>query len=154
MLRVCPCPSCLTLPREPLSARRLPRLPGKSKQVGVLPASFIVRPHPQHAHRAFLLEYLVDQSVLDVDAARISAGKVPYELLVGRRIPEGIVGQDFEQCFGLLPQTGSRELLGIFQRVPGIDDGPLHQRTALALLAKGSAMPFLIDSRMPGTDRR
>lgn len=119
-----------------------------------LPGSFVVRPHSQYAHSEALLEHLVDKAMLNVDAARISAIEIPYEFLVGGRILKWIIGQDFEKFLGLLFQTRSRELLCIFQRVLGINDDPLYQTSAFALLAKGSAMPFLMDSRMPGTDKR
>ena len=38
--------------------------------------------------------------------------------------------------------------------VAGKDDLPGHQATFFALLESGSAMPCLMDSRMPGTERR
>ena len=47
-----------------------------------------------------------------------------------------------------------RILARILDRVLCIDDGPFHQSSSFALLPSGSALPFLIDSRMPGTDRR
>ena len=36
----------------------------------------------------------------------------------------------------------------------GVDNRPLHQVSNFALVFKGSALPFLMDSRMPGTDKR
>lgn len=127
------------------------RPPGVSQEP---PGSFVVRPHAQYTHGALLLEYFVDETVLDVDSARIGSVEVSYELLVGRRILKWIDSQDFEKLLGPLLQPSRREFLGILQRVLGIDDGPLHQATAFALLTNGSAIPFLMDSRMPGTERR
>ena len=116
--------------------------------------SLVVRPHAQYTHRTFFFEHFVDETVLNVDSARIGSVKISYEPLEGRRILKWIVGQDFEKFLRLFLQPSRRELFCIFQRVLGIDEGPLHQTTAFALLLRGCAIPFLMDSRMPGTDRR
>jgi hypothetical protein len=43
---------------------------------------------------------LVDEPVADVDAPRIGSRQVSDELLEGRRVLEGILGQDPEQDLG------------------------------------------------------
>ena len=113
-----------------------------------------MRPHPQHTHRVFRLAHFIDQAVLDVDAARIGPGQIAHQLFIGRWVLEWVVGQHVQKRLRVRPEPGSRELLGVLQRMPGENNCPRHQATAVALSLRGSAMPCWIDSRMPGTDSR
>ena len=54
--------------------------------------------------------------------------------------------------FGFEPAGG--KLLGIFERMLCKNDLPTHHFSAFALFAKGSAIPALMDSRIPGTASR
>ena len=44
--------------------------------------------------------------------------------------------------------------LELFERMLGIDNLPCHHLTSLALPFSGSAIPFFMDSLMPGTESR
>src|SRR5436305_1129936 len=117
-------------------------------------ASLVVSPHAENPDDSLLLEYLVDDAVLDIDAPGIRAVQVTDQLFVRRRIPERVASQDRQEIFRFAPEPRPGNFPGILERVLGKDDLPLHHLTALALRSSGSAMPFLMDSRMPGTDRR
>lgn len=118
-------------------------------------ALLIVSPHSQDANRALLLEDFVDQSVLDADAAGIGRPlKITYKLFKWRWISKGIIRQYAQQLLSIVSESRRGELLGILERLLGIGKLPTHHFTARALFSRGSAMPFLIDSRMPGTESK
>jgi hypothetical protein len=56
-----------------------------------------VTPEPQDLDHAFLLKDLVHEPVLDVDAAGKGAGKVADQPFVGRRVAEGVFGDEVQQ---------------------------------------------------------
>src|SRR5258706_16384956 len=92
--------------------------------------------------------------MLDIDAARIGAVEIADQFLVGRGSAKRIHRQEVKQGLRLVFQTAGRELPGVFQCLLRVHHTPPHQSSFLALLASGSAMPRLIDSRMPGIDSR
>lgn len=49
-----------------------------------------MRPHPNDFHNAPMFEDLIDETMLDVDAARIHSGQITDELLIPWRSLEGI----------------------------------------------------------------
>lgn len=51
---------------------------------------FVMRPHPKDFHEVLLFEHLIDEPMLDVDAARIGSLEIADQLLIGRWIFEGI----------------------------------------------------------------
>ena len=61
-----------------------------------------------------LLENLIDQPVLDVDAARVRATQVTDELLEWRRRLERIVFYDGEKRLGLGLETGAERSFASF----------------------------------------
>lgn len=101
-----------------------------------------------------LFEHLVHKTMLDVDAPGAGAFEVPHQLRKRRQVLEGVSCQHFQQFLRFFFQAGSGQLLGVLEHVLGEDDRPLHQRSSLALLSRGSAMPFLMDSRIPGMASR
>ncbi len=58
--------------------------------------SLIVSPHPQYTYGSLFFENLVDQAVLDVDAAGIGAFEVTDKLFEGWWILKRVGGQDIE----------------------------------------------------------
>ena len=64
-------------------------------------SSFVVCPHPKDFHNVTFFEDLINEAMLNVDAARIRSGQITNELLVSRRSLERVEFKDFEQFFGL-----------------------------------------------------
>ncbi len=117
-----------------------------------------MRPHSEDLHRSLLWQDLIHEPVLYVDASRVSPGEIANELFEPRRLLQGIPTKDSQQFFGLCPQTAGREFPGVFLRLPGEDDLPgprlVYQPGRLDVLGSGVRIPFRIDSRIPGIERR
>ncbi len=124
------------------------------KGAGFARLSFVVRPHAQDAHRFLFDKDFIYEAVLDIDAARVGAGKVTNQFFEGRWILKRIPGQHREQFLRPWLEAAGNELLRILHRLPGKNNFPTHHLSVLELLARGSAMPALMDSRMPGTASR
>ena len=76
-----------------------------------------------------------------------------FDILVRPLLDAHLAGRQFAHALdGLFERL--LQLLGVLDRVLGKDNLPLHHLISLALFPSGSAMPFLIDSRIPGTDKR
>lgn len=120
----------------------------------IRPCSLIVCPHPQDANRFLFAENLVDHAVLDIDSARVRASKITDQLFEGRWILKWVVGKNGEQFLCLWFETTCSKLLCVLQCLLGIDNFPTHHRSVFELFASGSAIPTLMDSRMPGTANR
>ena len=80
--------------------------------------------------------------------------QIADELFEGRRVLERVACQNLQEFLRFPLQARSGQFPGILQRMSGEDNTPGHHLTSLVLFSGGSAMPFLIDSRMPGIDRR
>lgn len=120
--------------------------------------SFVVRPHADDLHRTFRIEDLVDESMLDVDAAGICTCEVADQFLEGGRALPRIPAQDVEQLFGFIPQTAPGDLPGVFLSLfceadPPRRSGRYHPGFS-EVFESGVRSPFRIDSRMPGIERR
>lgn len=115
---------------------------------------FVMRPHAKHANNTLLRKDFIHETMLDVDAPRIGTGQIADQLFVRRRSLKRIGGEHSEQFQRFWLQAGGSQLLRVLLRMLREDDLPTHHLSALALLPKGSAMPALIDSRMPGTASR
>ena len=115
---------------------------------------FVVRPHSQDTNNSLFAEDFVDHAVLDVNSTRIRPCQISDQLLVRRGGLKRVLCDDGKQFLGFLFESSGREFLRVLERVLCEDDFPTHHLSALALLAKGSAMPTLMDSRIPGTDSR
>ena len=57
--------------------------------------------------------------MLDVDAARESAGEIADEILEGGWAAERVLGEDREQLLGLCSETGRGKLARVLLRCPG-----------------------------------
>lgn len=111
-------------------------------------------PHPDDFHCLKVVQYLVDETVLDINAARVSAGEVSDQFFVGREFFVGIPFQDFQKFFGLRPQARKGKFLGVFLSLLREDESPSHHLRAVSHFLTGVLSPFRIDSRIPGIDRR
>lgn len=74
----------------------------------------IMCPKPEHFNNTFRLIDRIDQTVLTVDAAGIKAGKVAYQLFIGRRILERIFGHNGKKGFGTFFQSCLRKQAAVF----------------------------------------
>jgi hypothetical protein len=59
----------------------------------------VMRPHPKDLDDAFLFQDLIDQAVLNVNAAGVCAAQIPDEFLEWRRPAERIFGENAEELF-------------------------------------------------------
>ena len=96
--------------------------------------------------------------MLDVDSSRVSTREIADELLESRRLPPGIRSKDLEELFGSFAQTAVREFSGVFPGLPGEPDLPgprfVYQPGRFEVLESAVRIPFRIDSRIPGIERR
>ena len=97
---------------------------------------------------------LIDETVLNIDAARISARKVSHQFFVRRRVLKWIPGDDVEKTLGLGFEIRGRDLPGVLLSLLGINDRPTHQPGLVEVLLSGSAMPLRMESRIPGIETR
>lgn len=92
----------------------------------------VMRPHPKDLDDAFRFEDLVDQAVLNINAAGVCAAQIPEEFLERRRSAKGIFGEDAEELFRFRAETRRSETARIFLRVLCEDDLPgSHQPGSL-----------------------
>ena len=102
----------------------------------------------------FVWKHFVDHAMLDIDTARIRAGQVSDQLFEWRRIAEWIFLQQCDEFLRPGLESARSKFLRVFHCVSRVYDLPLHQFGDFALFFRGSAIPFLIDSRIPGMERR
>jgi hypothetical protein len=72
-----------------------------SRSISGLGLSFIVRPHTQDANRFLFGKNFVHDAMLNIDAARVCAGKITDQFFKGRWILKWIVGKNREQFLRL-----------------------------------------------------
>jgi GTP pyrophosphokinase len=81
----------------------------------------------------------------------IGAAKIADQLFERRWILEGVVGKNRQQFLSLWFEAICSKLFCILHRLLGVNNCPTHHSSSFELFARGSAMPALMDSRMPGT---
>ena len=113
-----------------------------------------MRPHADDLHGFSCGKHLVDEAVLDVDPARVGAGKIADELFKRRRVLKGVSCDEVEQPFRLGAEAGCRELLGVFLGLSCEDKRPGYHLSLVRHFLTGVFSPFRIDSRIPGTDSK
>lgn len=128
------------------------RINVRFKPVGL--RSFIVRPHADDFHRPLRRIDLINQPVLDIDAARKCPGQIAHEFFVWRRILKRILREDVEKPLRLRPEIGRRDFPRVLLRLLREDDRPVHQPGLLDALLSGSAIPLRMESRIPGIETR
>ncbi len=116
--------------------------------------SFIVCPHAQDTNRFLFGKDLVHNAMLNIDSPGVCASKITDQLFEGWRILKWVVGKNFEQFLCLWFKAACSKLFCVPHGLPGINNLPSHHFSVFELFARGSAIPALIDSRMPGTANR
>ncbi len=120
--------------------------------------SFVMCPHSDDLDCVFRLEDLIDEPVLDVDAAGEGACEIADQPFEGRGTLPRICAQDLDQILGFVPKTTSGELAGVFLSLPREDNSPgacgLYQPGFSEVFERGVRRPVRIDSRMPGIESR
>ena len=111
-------------------------------------------PHPKDFDGVFAGIDLINETVLNVDAARISARQVAHQFFVGRRVLKWIFGDKIEKTMGLGFEIRGRDFPGILLGLFGVNNRPTHQPGLVEVLPSGTAMPLRMDSRMPGMETR
>jgi len=112
-------------------------------------------PHAEHFNDAFVFHDLIDQTMLDINAAGVRAAQIAEKFLERRRFPEGVFSENVEELFRFGPEARGTETASVFLGLRGEDDLPrCHQPGSFSHWSVGVAIPSMIDSRMPGTDRR
>ncbi len=97
---------------------------------------------------------LIYETVLNVDAARISTRKVSHQFFVRRWVLKWISGDEVEKTLSLGFEIRGRNLPGVLLSLAGINDRPTHQPGLVEDLPSGSAMPLRMESRIPGIEMR
>ena len=113
-----------------------------------------MRPHTQDANRFLFGKDFVHDTVLNIDATRVCAGNITDQFFKGRWILKWVVGKNREQFLRLWFKAACNKLLCILQCLSGINDFPIYHLSSFELFARGSAIPVLMDSRIPGTASR
>jgi hypothetical protein len=112
-------------------------------------------PHAKHLDGTLVLDELIDEAVLNINAARVCAAQIPEEFLKRRRPPKGIIGENAEKLLRPGPETGRSETTGVPLSSFCEDELPgCHQPGSFSHCSIGVANPSAMDSRMPGTERR
>ncbi len=97
---------------------------------GVAPALWqllIMGPHADDFDDFLFLQDLVDQAMLNIDAAGISARQVTHQFFKSGGSAERVFADYFQQLDGLDFETGRGQLLNILLSLFGVDNVPCHQ---------------------------
>ena len=113
-----------------------------------------MRPHPNDLDNAAILEDLVNETMMDVNAARVSSGQVTNKLLISRWSLERVDFEDFKQFFGFWFQASSNKFLCVFLSLFGENKRPFHQESSGEHFSTGVLSPRMIDSRILGIESR
>ena len=96
--------------------------------------------------------------MLDIDSSRVGAREIADELLEPRLLLPRIPSENLDEFLGLFAQAAGRKFPGVFLRLLGEDDLPgprlVYQPGRFDVLDRGVRIPFRIDSRIPGIERR
>jgi hypothetical protein len=71
-------------------------------------------PHANDFYHSFCIQDLINQAMLNGDAAGISPSQISDQFMKRRGTPKGIFSNNFQQFFCLGTKTGGGQLLGIF----------------------------------------
>ena len=111
-------------------------------------------PHADHFHGADFFQDLIDQPMLDVDAAGIGTRQIAHKFFIWRRILEGIFLKDRQQRFGFGFESGRGKFFSVFLSGFGEDELPFHHLRVLEHFRTDVLRPLRMDSLIPGTERR
>ena len=85
-------------------------------------------PHAKNLNYAFNLYDLVNQTVLNINPAGVSAPQIAYQLFVWWWTPKGFDGKQIKQQLSLRAQASRSQSGSVFLSVSGEDDRPaIHQ---------------------------
>jgi len=107
-------------------------------------------PHADDFYDFRIIQNLVDQPMLNVDAPGEGTCQVTDKPFEWRSRPVGIFFEDGEQLFNPGLEAGSCNLLRIALRMTREDDPPRHQFNTPAQRSTGVLSPFRIDALIPG----
>jgi hypothetical protein len=62
-------------------------------------------PHPDNLYRSDIFKNLINEPLLNIYSARISAQEISHEFLIRRRALEGVLRKDFYQRFGFFSEA-------------------------------------------------
>lgn len=111
-------------------------------------------PHSQYFYYPPGFKNLVNKTVFNINAPRVSAGEIPHEPFVRRRVLEWIGAKNREQAVYTGAKPGGLNLLSVLVSVPRKNELPVYHGGFFEHLARGVFMFLRRDSRMPGVDRR
>src|SRR5438552_9405407 len=117
-------------------------------------SSLVMGPHPDDLDCALGTIDLINQTMLNVDAAGIRAREISDEFLVRRRTLKRIFRDDVKKPLCLRSKVCRSDLPGVFLGLPGVNDRPAHQPGFFSAFLSGSAIPLRMESRIPGIDIR
>src|SRR5207253_7783953 len=117
-------------------------------------SSFVVGPHPDDLDCALGTVDLINQTMLNVDAAGIRAREISDEFLVRRRTLRRIFRDDIKKPLCLRSKVCRSDFPGVLLRLPGVNDRPAHQPGFFSAFLSGSAIRLRMESRIPGIDIR
>ena len=117
-------------------------------------SSFVVGPHPDDLDCALGTIDLINQTMLNVDAAGIRACQISDEFLIWRRTLKRIFRDHIKKPLCLRPKVCRSDFPGVLLRLPGVNDRPAHQPGFFSAFLSGSAIRLRMESRIPGIDIR
>lgn len=113
-----------------------------------------MRPHSNDLDNAAIFENLVDETMLNINASRVSSGQITNKLLISRCSLEGVHFENFKEFFGFGLQVGSDKFLCVFLSLFGENKRPFHQESSEEHFSTGVLSPRIIDSRILGIESR
>ena len=109
-------------------------------------SSFIARPHTEDFYRFFLLVYLINKPVLDIDPTRVCTRKIAHQLLIRGRVLKRVFGDYFQKRLRLLLEIWRSEFPGVFLCLPGKVDSPHYQSRSSLHSSRSASIPSRMDS--------
>jgi hypothetical protein len=114
-----------------------------------------MRPHAKYLHNTLVFDDVINQAVLNVDAAGISAPQIAEEFFKRRWLSKRVLREDTQQLLRLRAETRRFQTPGIFLGLFRENNSPrCHQPGSVSHWSAGVASPLMMDSRMPGTESR
>lgn len=116
--------------------------------------SLVVRPHADNFNDVAVFNYLIDETVLDINPARVCSSQVANKLFEPWWGLKWVCFEYFEEFFCLVFQSGSCKLPGVFIGIFGVNKSPFHQESSVEHFSTGVFSPRTIFSRILGIDKR
>ena len=111
-------------------------------------------PEPYDFYGFFFFENLIDQTMLNGDSSRISAGQIAPHPFEGRGRLIRISLKNLEERDGSVFEARPGQLLRVFLGLASIDESPGYQSIFLRHFEGGVFKPPMIESRIPGMESR